>query len=175
MKMDELSRKYTAFVVSDGHYEFLRVPFGFCNSSAVFQRFINLIFRDLMRQGVALAYMNDLTVPSSSVEDDIGRVLATSKAGLVINWKKCRFLQIRVKFLGHVIEGGRVYPSDLKTETVRRIPEPTNIKHVQSFLGLSGYFRKFIPGYSTIARPLSNFLKTGVQFCFGAAEKDAFM
>lgn len=176
--VEESSRKYTAFVVPDGHYEFLKVPFGLCNSPAVFQRFVNLIFRDLIREGIVMAYMDDLIIPSNDV--DIGlkrleRVLkVASEAGLDINWKKCCFLQTRVEFLGHVIEAGQVRPSNKKTEAVRRFPEPTNVKQVQSFLGLSGYFRKFIPGYAAIAHPLSSLLKTGVKFNFGAAEKNAF-
>jgi len=74
--------------------------------------------------------------------------------------KKCCFLQTRVEFLGHVIEGGHVRPSDRKTETVRRFPEPINVKQVQSFLGLSGYFGKFIPGYAAIAHPFRVLLGT---------------
>lgn len=179
VRMDELSRKYTAFIVPDGHYEFLRVPFGLCNSPAVFQRFINSVFRNLMRQGMVLAYMDDLIIPSSNIEDGVkklARVLETaSKAGFIINWRKCCFLQSRVEFLGHVVGGGRMRPSDRKTEAVRRFPEPASIRNVQSFLGLSGYFRKFIPGYSMIARPLTNLLKAGAQFHFDDTERDAFV
>jgi len=61
--------------------------------------------------------------------------------------------------LGHVIEDGKLYPSPEKTKAVLRVPEPKTIKQVQSFLGLSGYFRKFIPQYSKIAKPLSDILK----------------
>lgn len=60
--MGESSQKYTAFIVPDGHYEFRRVPFGLCNSPAVFQTFVNSVFRDLMRERVVLAYMDDLIV-----------------------------------------------------------------------------------------------------------------
>jgi len=178
VRMDESSRKYTAFVVPDGHYEFLRVPFGLCNSPAVFQRFVNAVFRDLMREKVVLAYMDDLIIPSDDIESGIKkleRVLVTaSEAGLRINWKKCCFLQTSVEFLGHVISNDCIRPSDRKTEAVRRFPCPTSVKQVQSFLGLSGYFRKFIPGYSAIARPLTNLLRANVKFHFGTVEKDAF-
>lgn len=119
-----------------------------------------------MREKVVLVYMDDLIIPSDDIESGIKnlkRVLvAASKASLIINWKKCCFLQTTVEFLGHVISNGRVRPSDRKTEAVRRFPYPTSAKQVQSFLGLSGYFRKFIPGYSTIARPLSNLLRANL-------------
>ena len=62
--VDESTQKYTAFIVSDGHFEFLRVPFGLCNSPAVFQKFVNATFKELIREGVVLTYMDDLIVPS---------------------------------------------------------------------------------------------------------------
>lgn len=102
-----------------------------------------------------MSYMDDLIVPSVSCEIGLGnleRVLSTaSKSGLVINWKKCSLLKTKVEYLGHVIENGSVRPSERKTEAVKCFPTPTNIRQIQSFLGLTGYFRKFIPGYSIIA------------------------
>jgi len=97
-----------------------------------------------------------------------------NEAGSNINWKKCRFLQTRIEFLGHTIENGRIYPSARKIEAVRKFPEPASIKHVQSFLGLSEYFRKFGPKYSVIARPLTNLLKSNARFRFEEEEKRAF-
>jgi len=82
---------------------------------------------------------------------------------------------MRVKFLGHIIEGGHVRSFDRKTEAVRRFPEPTSVKQVQSFLGQSGYFRKFIPGYAAIAHSLSNLLRASVGFDFGVAKRNAFV
>lgn len=91
------SRKYTSFVVPDGQYEFLRVPFGLCNSPAVFQKFVNAVFRELIREKIVLTYMDDLIVPSkdySSGLSNLKMVLRTaSEYGLIIKWEKCRFLQ----------------------------------------------------------------------------------
>jgi len=72
------------------------------------------------------------------------------------------------------IENGRVSLSDRKTEAVRKFSEPKSVKQVQSFLGLSGYFGKFIPQYSIIARPLINLLKTEIKFEFGERERESF-
>jgi hypothetical protein len=177
--MDEQSRKITAFIVPDGHYEFLRVPFGLCNSSAVFQRFINTVFRDLIQEKTVLTYMDDLIIPSTNCETEIRKLRAVlrtaSEAGLEINWSKCQFLQQRVEFLGHVIEKGCVSPSERKTVAVRKFSEPKTVKQVQSFLGLSGYFRKFILQYSIIARPLTNLLRAGKEFEFNERERESFM
>jgi len=176
--VDEQSRKFTAFIVPDGHYEFLRVPFGLCNSPAVFQRYINIVFRDLIQSKVILTYMDDLIIPSIDCEIGIKNLQVVlkvaSEAGLTINWRKCQFLRQRVEFLGHVIENGRVGPSEHKTEAVRKFPEPNSVKQVQSFLGLSGYFRKFVPQYSVIARPLTNLLKAESKFEFGEKERESF-
>jgi len=176
--IDEASRKYTAFIVPDGQYEFLKVPFGLCNSPSVFQRFINETFKDAIYDGIVLTYLDDLIIPSVDAIVGMKNLEAVlriaSEAGLNINWGKCRFLQTRIGFLGHVIENGQVYPSTCKIEAIRRFPEPSNVRQVQSFLGLSGYFRKFVPKYSLIARPLTNLLKLNTKFYFGEEEKRAF-
>lgn len=88
--MDEDSRKFTAFIIPDGQYEFLKMPFGLCNSSAVFQRFVNAVFRDYICDGTVLTYMDDLIVPSENYEDafiKLQRIFdRASQAGLAINW-----------------------------------------------------------------------------------------
>lgn len=175
--IDESSCKYTAFIVPDGHYEFLKVPFGLCNSPAIFQKYINAIFRKLISEGIMLTYLDDLIVPSHTEKEGLERlrkVLSTaSEHGLNVRWKKCQFLQQQVEYLGHVVQDGCVKPSKQKTLTVKQFPVPTNIKQVQSFLGLTSYFRKFIPHYSLIVRPLSELLKDKVKFQFDEEQKRA--
>ncbi|XP_043496455.1 uncharacterized protein LOC122520459 [Polistes fuscatus] len=124
VSIEEESRKYTAFIVPDGHYEFLKVPFGLCNSPSVFQKYINAVFRDLTRQKIVLTYLDDLIIPSINSDDGLERlkiVLDTaSQAGLQI-------------------------------------------------------FRKFIPHYSLIARPLTDLLKLDAKFTFGEEQENAFI
>lgn len=79
-----------------------------------------------------------------------------------------------MEFLGHVVENGTIRPSKQKTKAVVCFPEPKNMRQVQFLLGLSGYFRKFVPRYSAIARPLSNLLKMNARFQFGAIERSVF-
>ncbi|XP_043501575.1 uncharacterized protein LOC122523751 [Polistes fuscatus] len=148
------SRKYTSFIVCDGQYEFLYVPFGLCNSPAVFQKFINAAFRELIGKKIVLTYMDDLIIPSKDRESGI------------------EYLQ-EVEFLGHVIVNGRNRPSRGKTEAVMKFPQPSSVKQIQSFLGLTGFFRKFIANYSLIARPLTDLLKADVKFEFGEKQKEA--
>lgn len=177
--VEESSRKYTAFVTHNGQYEFLKVPFGLCNSPAVFQRFINHIFRDLISNGVVLTYVDDIIIPSKSVEEGLSKfkvVLQRAKEfGLNIQWKKCQILKSTVDFLGYIIEDGQIKPSNEKTKAVQCFPEPKTIKQVQSFLGLSGYFRKFIMNYSVIAKPLSDLTRGEQVFVFDEIQKSAFL
>jgi Reverse transcriptase (RNA-dependent DNA polymerase). len=95
VELEEDSRKYTAFVVPNGEYEFLRVPFGLCNSPSVFQKYINAVFRDLIAAGMVLTYMDGLVIPSMTIEEGIERLRialdVASQHGLLLNWKKCQF------------------------------------------------------------------------------------
>jgi len=176
--VSENSIKYTAFIVPDGHYEFLKTPFGLCNSPAIFQKFINAVFRNHIARGNVLTYMDDLIIPSRTEEEGANKlceVLSTAgEYGLNVNWEKCRFLEKNIKYLGHIIESGSLKPSERKTIAVKNFPKPTCFKDIQSFLGLSGYFRKFIPQYAVIARPLSNLLKKDAVFCFDEEQCHAF-
>lgn len=161
-----------------GTTEFLKTLFGLCNSPAIFQKYINAIFRELIAEKVVLIYLDDLIIPSGTEKEGLcrlQRVLSTaSDHGLNVRWNKCYFLQRRIEYLGHVTENGSVRPSKQKTLTVMNFPVPVNVKQVQSFLGLTSYFRKFIPQYSLIARPLSNLLKEKVKFQFDEEQRQAF-
>lgn len=174
----ESSRRYTSFVTPDGQFEFLKAPFGLCNSPAVFQRHIRAVFRELLARDVVLTYLDDLIVPAKDEAEcvhKLNQVLSTaSDYGLKINWRKCDLLVQRVEYLGYIIEAGTVRPSARKVSAVARFPKPTSVKDVQCFLGLTGHFRKFVPQYATIARPLSQLLKNGVTFVFGEDQERAF-
>ncbi|GFW22550.1 retrovirus-related Pol polyprotein from transposon 297 [Trichonephila clavipes] len=176
--VDEASRKYTSFVTETGQYEFLKVPFGLSISSNYFQRYINYVFRELLRDGTLIIYLDDIIIPATDEKEackKLVRVLETASIyGIELNLKKCQFLQGKINFLGHVIQNGIIQPSAEKTVSVCNFPEPKNAKDVQSFLGLTGYFRKYIPSYAMIARPLSDLLRGTNPFEFGHAQKIAF-
>ncbi|GFS75449.1 retrovirus-related Pol polyprotein from transposon 297 [Trichonephila clavipes] len=142
--VDEDCRKYTSFIVPDGQFEFNKVPFGLSTSPGVFQRYVSSIFRDLTRKGIAISYLDDLVIPAKNEQE------------------------------GHIVESGTIKPSPTKTLAVRKFPEPTTIKQVQSFLGLTGYFRKCIKDYSKIAKPLSDLTRKENLFVFGIQQKEAF-
>lgn len=172
------SQKYTAFVIPTGHYEFRRVPFGLCTSPAVFQRFINFVFKELVAAGCILIYMDDIIIPSRTEEEGIEKLKmvlqVAGEYGLKLKWKKCQFLCRRIEYLGHVIAEGMVAPSESKTVAVSKFPVPKTIRQVQSFLGLTGYFRKFIEDYSIVAKPITDLLKKDMKFEFSQKQISSF-
>lgn len=176
--VDEDSRKYTAFVTPDGQFEFLKLPFGLCISPTIFQQYINSVFKELLRLGILVIYMDDLIIIAKTLKEAFEKLKlvleVAAQHGLIIKWEKCQFLKTTVEYLGHVISQGTVKPSELKTLAVQNFPMPRSAKGVQSFLGLTGYFRKFIPNYSLIARPLTDLLKKDVKFHLSAKEIEAF-
>ncbi|GFX98611.1 retrovirus-related Pol polyprotein from transposon 17.6 [Trichonephila clavipes] len=176
--VDEDCRKYTSFIVPDGQFEFNKVPFGLSTSPGVFQRYVSSIFRDLTRKGIVISYLDDLVIPAKNEQEGLEKLKiifeVAKKYGLEIKFKKCQFLKKKIEFLGHIVESGTIKPSPTKTLAVRKFPEPTTIKQVQSFLGLTGYFCKYIKDYSKIAKPLSDLTRKENLFVFGTQQKEAF-
>ncbi|GFU55218.1 retrovirus-related Pol polyprotein from transposon 17.6 [Trichonephila clavipes] len=176
--VDEDCRKYTSFIVPDGQFEFNKVPFGLSTSPGVFQRYVSSIFRDLTRKGIVISYLDDLVIPAKNEQEGLEKLKiifeVAKKYGLEIKFKKCQFLKKKIEFLGHIVESGTIKPSPTKTLAVRKFLEPTTIKQVQSFLGLTGYFRKYIKDYSKIAKPLSDLTRKENLFVFGIQQKEAF-
>ncbi|XP_017484587.1 PREDICTED: uncharacterized protein LOC108373235, partial [Rhagoletis zephyria] len=173
----ESSRRYTSFVTQNGQYQFRKVPFGLSNSPGVFQRHVNAIFRHLRRKGIALPYVDDVIIPATNEEEAVQNlkevIEACEEYGLELNMKKCNFLKTRIQFLGHIIENQKLYPSPEKIQAVVNFKVPQTLKQLESFLGLTGYFRKFIPNYAIISKPLSELTKKSIKFSMGIEEEGA--
>nr|XP_046491899.1 uncharacterized protein LOC124223711 [Neodiprion pinetum] len=176
--LDGKSRKYTGFVTPTGQYEFLKLPFGLKISPIVFQKYITMIFKELIDKGIVIVYMDDIVILAKNLQEAWERLVMVIKLaeeyGLVINWEKCRFMLKEIEYLGYVISKDTIKPSTHKTQAVANFPKPTSVKKVQSFLGLTGYFRKFIRGYAKIAEPLTDLLRKDVKFRFGDHETEAY-
>ncbi|GFX82418.1 retrovirus-related Pol polyprotein from transposon 297 [Trichonephila clavipes] len=176
--VNERSRKFTSFVTHNGQYQFRRMPFGLSTCPSTFMRYINAIFRHLISKSIVLPYMDDVVIPAANESQALEYLKIVLEVacdyGLEINFKKCQFLHNTIEFLGHIIENGRLFPSPSKTKAVINYPDLKNIKDVRRFLGLTGYFRKFLPSYSTIAKPLSDLLRKDSPFQFYAEQQTAF-
>ncbi|GFT05327.1 retrovirus-related Pol polyprotein from transposon 297 [Trichonephila clavipes] len=176
--VNERSRKFTSFVTHNGQYQFRRMPFGLSTCPSTFMRYINAIFRHLISKSIVLPYMDDVVIIAANESQTLEYLKIVLEVacdyGLEINFKKCQFLHNTIEFLGHIIGNGRLFPSPSKTKAVINYPDLKNIKDVRRFLGLTGYFRKFLPSYSTIAKPLSDLIRKDSLFQFYAEQQTAF-
>lgn len=156
--MDEESIEKTAFRVGTGGlYEYLRMPFGLCNSPATFQRLMEACFSEENFE-ILLLYLDDILVFSNTVDEHLRRldiVFTKLKShGLKMKPTKCSFFNTSVKYLGHVVSEKGISTDPEKTEAIKSWPTPTTEKELRSFLGLAGYYRRFVKDFSKIARPL---------------------
>ncbi|CAF4894949.1 unnamed protein product [Pieris macdunnoughi] len=174
---DDDSISKTAFVTPEGHYEYLKMPYGLANAPIVYQRIISKTLKTLIDAGKALTYIDDVLLLSNSVEeglDTLKEVLHTLKtAGFSINLKKCTFLDSEIEYLGRLIGHGQVRPSLGKVDALIRSPKPTNVKEVRQFLGLAGYFRRYISGYASKTACIAKLLRKGLPFLWGAEQDTA--
>lgn len=150
----------TAFSTSSGHFEWVVMPFGLSNAPSTFQRFMNLVLQPFLNKFV-MVYLDDIVIYSNSIEEHkhhLKSVLETlQKNHLVAKLSKCAFFYEQIGFLGFIIGNGKVQTDPGKIEKVKEWPIPKTVKDCQSFLGLTGFYRRFIKNYSQITAPLTDY------------------
>ena len=157
----------TAFRTRYGHYDFLVMPFGLTNAPAAFMDLMNKVFRPYVDQFVVV-FIDDMLVYSKDaqeLEQHLKIVLHTLREKkLYAKLNKCDFWLKEVSFLGYIVsaEGIRVDP--IKIEAIVNWKPPRNVTKVRSFLGLAGYYKRFVRGFSIIASPLTKLLRKGIKF-----------
>ncbi|KAL4291663.1 hypothetical protein GQ457_14G020350 [Hibiscus cannabinus] len=167
----------TAFRTRYGHYEFLVMPFGLTNAPAAFMDMMNRVFQPYLDQFVVV-FIDDILVYSRSEdehEEHLRIVLQTLRENqLYAKFSKCEFWLNEVVFLGHIVsaEGIRVDPK--KIEAIMDWKQPKNVSEVRSFLGLAGYYRRFVEGFSIIAAPLTKLLRKDVPFAWTETQQSSF-
>ncbi|WVZ64241.1 hypothetical protein U9M48_013793 [Paspalum notatum var. saurae] len=159
----------TTFTCPYGTFAYRRMPFGLCNAPASFQRCMMAIFSDFI-EDIMEVFMDDFSVHGTSFDHclrNLEKVLQRcTEVDLVLNWEKCHFMVRRGLVLGHIISEKGIEVDKAKIETVEKLPPPTNIKSLRSFLGHAGFYRRFIKDFSKIAKPLTYLLQKDIPFEF---------
>jgi RNase H-like domain found in reverse transcriptase/Reverse transcriptase (RNA-dependent DNA polymerase)/Integrase zinc binding domain/Retroviral aspartyl protease/Chromo (CHRromatin Organisation MOdifier) domain/DNA N-6-adenine-methyltransferase (Dam) len=157
----------TAFRTRHGHFEFTVLPFGLTNAPATFMGMMNDVLRPFLDKFVVV-YLDDILIYSKSLPehlDHLEQVLATLKQHkLQVKLKKCSFGKVSVPFLGFLVTKEGIRPDPAKVRAVQDWPVPTNVTEVRSFLGFTGFCRRFIRDYARIALPLTHLTRSDVPF-----------
>lgn len=176
--MHESDAQKTAFSTSFGHYHFNRMPFGLKNAPATFQRLMDQVLSGL--QGTELfVYLDDIVIYASSLREHeikfnkLAERLRAAK--LKLQPDKCEFLRKEVTYLEHIISEEGIKPDPQKIKAVKDFPRPTNAKNIKQFLGLAGYYRRFIPDFSKTSKPLTSLLKKDEAFVWTETQEEAFL
>lgn len=167
----------TAFQTHHGHFEFKVMAFGLSGAPATFQHAMNASLAPVLRK-CALVFFDDILIYSKTYQEHLEHLATVLKILQNDKWQvklsKCAFAQQRVAYLGHVISSAGVATDDSKIQTIKDWPTPTTLKELRGFLGLSGYYRKFIKHYAVLSQPLSALLKKGALFIWTDATETAF-
>lgn len=166
IEMDPKDIQKTAFNVENGHYEYLRMPFGLKNAPPTFQRVMDNLLKGLQGK-ICFVYMDDIVIYSTSLQEHMVNLQTVFQRLRETNFKiqldKSEFLKKEVQFLGHIITSDGVKPNPEKIRAITNYPIPKTTKEIKGFLGLLGYYRKFIKDFAKITKPFTNCLKKGVK------------
>ena len=147
------------------------------NTLATFQRMMEVVLAGLARDGYHV-YLDDVLVFGRMLEEhnhNLGQVLERIKrAGLKLKPKKCRIAQTSVEYLGHVVSAQGVQTDPKKVTAMEQYPAPSDLRSLRSFLGLASHYRRFVPGFAKVARPLYALLKKDVSFVWSSECQEAF-
>ena len=165
MVLSEKPRPKSAFVSSFGKWEFKRCPFGLAQAPAYFQRLVNEVLSGLT---FAFGYLDDILVHSPDMETHLEHLrklfIKLREADLKLKEVKCNFLKKHIQYLGHTVSGRGITPMPEKLACIKEMPLPKTPKEVKQFLGLIGYYQKFVLRFSDLARPLNILTRKDVPF-----------
>lgn len=151
------------FRIHHGHYEFRIVPFGLCNALSSFQATMNDTFRPYLHKFV-IVFFDDILIYNKTRTDHLQHLQQTFCAleqdQFFLKLSKCSFVQSQIQYLGHLVSTSRVEPVQDKIHAIQQWPAPWTFRVLHGFLGLIGFYRRFIKGYAIMAAPLTHLLTT---------------
>ena len=175
--INEVDIQKTAFRSRYGHYEFVVMPFGLTNAPAAFMRLMNSIFQEYLDEFVII-FIDDILVYSKSLEEhDVHlRVVLVKlrEQKLFAKLSKCNFWQHEIGFLGHVISAEGVSVDLEKVRAISAWPRPGNATEIRSFLGLAGYYRRFVKGFASLAKSMTKLTGKDVPFVWSSECEESF-
>ncbi|GKC56873.1 reverse transcriptase domain-containing protein, partial [Tanacetum coccineum] len=160
--IDPQDQEKTTFTCPYGTFAYRRMPFGLCNASGTFQRCMMAIFHDMIEETMEV-FMDDFSVfgdSFSSCLTHLDKMLKRCEdTNLVLNWEKCHFMVKEGIVLGHKISKSGIEVDKAKVDVIAKLPHPTTVRGIRSFLGHAGFYRRFIQDFSKIARPMTRLLE----------------
>ena len=173
----EPHRQKIGFSVPGGHFEFNRLPYGISNSPASFQRLMDNVLRNLIGPECWI-FIDDLLIFSNTIEEHARRISNVlerfEKANLQLQPTKCVFAQKEVSYLGYTLSSRGILSSPEKVKAVQEYPIPKNVKDVRAFLGLCSFYRRLVPKFADIAKPLTQLTRKDVDFEWNQDCQEAF-
>jgi hypothetical protein len=175
--LDRESRQYTSFSTPFGQYQYCRLPFGLKTSPLKFSFVMDKALSDLHQ--FCGMYIDDIIIASETWEkhiDHLQTVMARlQRAKLTVRLAKCCFACQEVDYLGHTIGVGKITPQQAKVKALRDAPRPTNRKELKSFLGMAGFYQRYIPHYGNLTAGLTDLLRKDRPFVWGDKEEECFV
>ncbi|GJS23711.1 reverse transcriptase domain-containing protein [Tanacetum coccineum] len=175
--IDPKDQEKTTFTCPYGTFAYRRMPFGLCNAPGTFQRCMMAIFHDMIEKTMEV-FMDDFSVFGDSFSTCLTHLEKMLKrcedTNLSLNWEKSHFMVKEGIVLGHKISKSGLEVDRAKVEVIAKLPHPTSVKGVRSFLGHAGFYRRFIQDFSKIARPMTHLLEKETPFFFSEECIDSF-
>ncbi|GJZ36030.1 reverse transcriptase domain-containing protein [Tanacetum coccineum] len=175
--IDPQDQEKTTFTCPYGTFAYRRMPFGLCNAPGTFQRCMMSIFHDMIEETMEV-FMDYFSVFGDSFSFCLSYLDKMLKRcediKLVLNWEKCHFMLKEGIVLGHKILKSGIEVDRAKVDVIAKLPPPTSVKGIRSFLGHTGFYRRFIQDFSKIARPMTHLLEKETPFIFSTECREAF-
>nr|GEV28663.1 reverse transcriptase domain-containing protein [Tanacetum cinerariifolium]GEW85729.1 reverse transcriptase domain-containing protein [Tanacetum cinerariifolium] len=167
--IDPRDQEKTTFTCPYGTFAYRRMPFGLYNAPSTFQRCMLAIFHDMVEKMMEV-FMDDFSVFGNSCENFLSRLdkmlQRCEDTNLCLNWEKSHFMVKEGIVLGHKISKNEIEVDKAKVDVIAKLPHPTTVKGIRSFLGHAGFYRRFIQDFSKISRPMTHLLEKNTPFIF---------